>query len=177
MGQKPDPAYNPESRDQRCYYSREERLALPNAPKPVKRNRTRIFIIIILDVLLLFFAWQCILDLRRDAGRQRAESEVVLDRYHYKAVFEKASRGFEIKFLVRQTNDAAFVMPTNALARFALDEASGTNAVTIPADGVELPRPLHIFRAGFPAAGGSGRVVVRYSAGGHPPAVVLEFKR
>lgn len=177
MGQKPDPNYDPESSGHHYYYHREERLALPNAPKRLKRKRTRVFLLIILDGLILFFGWQCILDLRRDADRQRTESEVVLDGYHYKAIFEKSSSGFEAKLLIRRTNDAAFAISTNALARFVVENHFRTNTVSVPADGVELPRPLHLFRAGFPGQDGKGRVRIGFFAAGSPPDVELELDR
>jgi len=175
MGQKPDPSYDPESRDPRCYYSRQERMALPNAPKPVKKNKKRIVIIILLDILLLFFAWQCIFEMRKDSSRQRNEVEILRSEYHYKAVSEKAHTGYEVKLLIRMTNDKAFSMPTNAMAHMTIISGGTTNSASIPSDGVSLPRPVHLFRADFPRASASGRVIVRFSGAHTIPDVILEF--
>ena len=173
MGQKPDPSYDPESRDPRCYYSRQERMALPNAPKPVKKNKKRIVIIILLDILLLFFAWQCIFEMRKDSSRQRNEVEILRSEYHYKAVFEKAHTGYEVKLLIRMTNDKAFSMPTNAMAHMTIISGGTTNSASIPSDGVSS-RDRSIFSGRLSRASASGRVIVRFQ-GLHDPGCHPEF--
>ena len=128
---------------------------------------------IILDVLLLFFAWQCIIEMRRDSQKQKNSIEVVRDEYIYKAVRENTAQGFELAIIIRKTNDLAFPMPTSASAKFVLTAGTTTNAVTIGADGVVFPRPMHIFRVRFPKSMTLSQVQIFFTAGGVPPDVTM----
>jgi len=147
VGQKPDADYDPEAKYQ-FYYSRAERLALPNAPVPLKKGKNYLWLFLILSILLV------VLILRGAGGNKNDPSagtaEYRQGRYGYKLSGEARDGSLDARLIVRLQNNENFRLPPGIPARFSFEFAKTTNHAVAPLmqEGVDLP--LHVFSARIP---------------------------
>jgi hypothetical protein len=179
MGQIPDPDYDPHSLHPRCYYSREERLSLPNAPATLKKRPKKFMkLTIFISILVVTIIWM------DSSGKQilwfadATSVEHTEGRYSYRLSREVREGSLEARFIIRLRNDGSFRLPQGVPVYVSFESARATNLVIAPLihEGVELP--LHVFSVSIPfraGADGTGATRIRasYPGGAGVPGVDL----
>ena len=178
MGQIPDPDYDPEARDPRCYYKREDRLALPNAPEPLKQaksyKRITTFVIILIVAVLFLDPGSGKRELR---SGNMASVEYTVDQHIYKLSREVREGYLEASLSISRKNDDSFRLPWGVPVYLSFEAAAATSRVVLPPvqEGIELP--LHIFFERIPYRTDTGEkkplIRVRYAGGAGIPAMEL----
>jgi hypothetical protein len=155
MGQIPDPDYNPESSGcnsgMNYYYSRAERLALPNAPSPMRRKTNMLAVFIVMNILLIvFIVWGAIWNKKQASGRMEASAELAQGRYVFRLSRAISGDFLEAQLAIRLQSDDNFRLPNDCHVQFNFEGAEATNRMRVPLLQKELDLPVYVFSARAP---------------------------
>ncbi|MDR2733365.1 MAG: hypothetical protein LBC99_01830 [Spirochaetota bacterium] len=151
MGQIPDPDYNPESSGLHYYYSREERLALPNAPSPMRPRKKIIKIIIIVDILLVvFIVWGTVWNKKHSSAGDAASTELEQGRYVFRLSRVINGDYLEAQLAIRLQSSDNFRLSNDCLVQFSFENGNTTNRMQSALLQREIELPVHVFSARVP---------------------------
>lgn len=147
------PSHDGEMSEDNFYYHREEREQLPNYRPPKTPNPYRRFIILAIDLVLLFFVFQCVRNrIISKHGSQAVypgESQVATVRgaFRYSLTIDRDQGGGEVRFSIRHTNDTLFALEQGTRLEFLCETGNRTQRKAGKIMDASQKRIVHVFHA------------------------------